>query len=198
MASLVVSFSKMGKAQWQVADKPIWNTIRRGGPPRSDPGLQFIGSCTDCPDPSPEPRFLRRPSNDEWAMEPSPCGSTCDATPVSPVAWLERLLEAANPAAVAAVSVDMVQSVSDGESATVLWWLPGMTTPECRPATPPAKAELQLARRVLQRDAAQYEQHGQVLAMRLCKPGAADPRAVRPSTLAQPARTFGKPATSAV
>lgn len=106
-------------------------------------------------------------------MEPLPCGSTCDATPVSPVAWLERLLEAANPAAVASVIVDMVQSVSDGESATVLWWLPGMTTPECRPATPPAKAELQLARRVLQRDAAQYEQHGQMLAMRLCKPGEA-------------------------
>ncbi|HEX5304642.1 MAG TPA: EAL domain-containing protein [Dyella sp.] len=91
----------------------------------------------------------------------------------SPVAWLERLLEASSPAAVAAVIVDMVRAVPLCRSASVLWWLPGQAEPECRPAHRLGEAELALVQRALDSELPQRDVRHALLACRLCRPGAA-------------------------
>ncbi|HET6431400.1 EAL domain-containing protein [Dyella sp.] len=93
--------------------------------------------------------------------------------PVSPVAWLERLLEASSPAAVAAVVVDMVEVAPTCRSATVLWWLPGTRMPETRPTRPLRAAELALVNRALDTDTPQVELSLALLACRLCHPASA-------------------------
>jgi diguanylate cyclase (GGDEF)-like protein len=89
------------------------------------------------------------------------------------VAWLERLLEASSPAAVAAVIVDMVQVAPTCRAATVLWWLPGQSQPECRPASRLGPSELALVQRALDSDGPQLDPALSLLACRLCRPGAA-------------------------
>ncbi|MGA0586908.1 bifunctional diguanylate cyclase/phosphodiesterase [Dyella sp. KRB-257] len=92
---------------------------------------------------------------------------------VSPVAWLERLLEASGPAAVAAVIVDRVRADPTCRAATVLWWLPGQPQPECHPATRPGAAEMALVRRALDSEGLQLDPALSLLTCRLCRPGAA-------------------------
>ena len=93
--------------------------------------------------------------------------------PASPVAWLERLLEASTPAAVAAVIIDMVRVAPLCRAAAVLWWLPGQAQPECRPATRLDDAEMALVQRALDSELPQLDPALSLLACRLCRPGAA-------------------------
>ncbi|HEU4670547.1 MAG TPA: EAL domain-containing protein [Dyella sp.] len=90
----------------------------------------------------------------------------------SPMAWLERLLEAPGPAGVAAMLVDMVRDVPGIESAWAVWWLPDRAQPEWRPSMPPDPALLEAADGALRQDAP-YSPGPGMLALRLCSPARA-------------------------
>ncbi len=106
-------------------------------------------------------------------MKPMPREPLPRHLPASPVAWLERLLEASSPAAVAAVVVDMVRVAPLCRAAVVLWWLPGQAQPECRPAARLDEAEMALVQRALDSELPQLDPALSLLACRLCRPGAA-------------------------
>lgn len=106
-------------------------------------------------------------------MKPQPLASNQEAAPASLVTWLERLLEASSPAAVASVMVDMAQATPGCRSATVLWWLPGAHTPECRPAAALDDGELAMVRQARLAEAPYVDTASALLAMRVCKRGSA-------------------------
>jgi diguanylate cyclase (GGDEF)-like protein len=94
----------------------------------------------------------------------------CVSLPVAPSVWLERLLEAATPSAVALVIVDMLESMPGVGSATVLWWLHGASVHESRPIRRLTAAELQLAQLAQHSDRLQSDPDQHLVALRLCRP----------------------------
>jgi len=106
-------------------------------------------------------------------MKPLPHDPTHRSAAISALTWLERLLEASSPAAVAAVVVDMMATMPDEADASVFWWLPGVPQPECRPPTRPDAAALALMARALEREGLQSNPSGTLFAWRLCRPAKA-------------------------
>jgi len=105
-------------------------------------------------------------------MKPPPHDEMPTSPVASPSTWLERLLEAPSPSAVAAVLVEVVQAAPGVDSASVLWWLPDRERPECRPTLLLDPLLLDAATRALDRDGPHCPQAG-VLALRLCRPARA-------------------------
>jgi diguanylate cyclase (GGDEF)-like protein len=101
---------------------------------------------------------------------------THDEMPSTPVAslptWLERLLEAPGPSAVAAVLMEMVLAAPGVEGASVLWWLPDREQPEYRSSTPLEPLLPDAASCALDQDGPFCPTPG-ILALRLCRPARA-------------------------
>ncbi|MBU6248055.1 MAG: EAL domain-containing protein [Xanthomonadaceae bacterium] len=106
-------------------------------------------------------------------MKPAPPLDEMPGTPLaSPLAWLERLLEAPGPAGVAAVLAAMAGATPGVVGAWVLWWPPDQTQPECRPAHPPDPRLLEAVPMALDEETPHCPGPG-LLALRLCRPARA-------------------------
>ncbi|WP_017463091.1 EAL domain-containing protein [Dyella ginsengisoli] len=106
-------------------------------------------------------------------MKPLPHDEMPSTPVASPLTWLERLLEAPSPSAVAGVVTDMALSAPEVEAAWVLWWMPGQMQPECWPPMRLDADATDAVQAVMGPERVYSNADGSLLAWRLCRPARA-------------------------